>query len=222
MKGFGAIVARDMTLAFRTGGGAVQAVMFFALTIVIFALASGPDRAQLARIAAPALWTAASLAAMLSFDRLFQDDHEDGSLDVLIETAAPLALTVIAKALAHWLSTLLPLTAAAPVMALLLNLPGDAYGPLVLSLLLGTPALSMLGALASALTLALRRASILMVILTVPLMTPIVIFGISASQAGAEGDPQYAPALMILAAISLFACVFAPLAVAAAIRFNTD
>ena len=222
MKGFSAIVARDVTLAFRAGGGAVQAVMFFALTIVIFALASGPDRAQLARIAAPALWTAASLAAMLSFDRLFQDDHEDGSLDVLIETADPMALTVIAKALAHWVSVLLPLAAAAPVLALLLNLPGEAYGPLVLSLLLGTPALSMLGALASALTLALRRASILMVILTVPLMTPVVIFGVSAAQAGAEGDPRYAPALMILAAISLFACVFAPLAAAAAIRFNTD
>jgi heme exporter protein B len=222
VRGFRAIVVRDVTLALRAGGGAVQAVMFFALTIVIFALASGPDRAQLARIAAPALWTAASLAAMLSFDRLFQDDYEDGSLDVLIETADPLALTVIAKALAHWLSTLLPLAAAAPVLAVLLNLPGEAYVPLVLSLLAGTPALSMLGALASALTLALRRASILMVVLTVPLMTPVVIFGVSASQAGGEGDPQYAPALMILAAISLFACVFAPLAAAAAIRFNTD
>lgn len=222
MRGIRAIVARDLKLAFRAGGGAAQAVMFFALTVVIFALASGPDRAQLAKIAAPALWTAASLAAMLSFDRLFQDDHEDGSLDVLRETADPLATTVMAKALAHWLSTLLPLVAAAPILALLLNLPGEAYAPLALSLLLGTPALSMLGALASALTLALRRASILMVILTVPLMTPVVIFGVGASQAGAASDPQYAPALMILAAISLFACVFAPLAAAAAIRFNTD
>ena len=222
MRAFAAIVARDLKLAYRAGGGAIQAIMFFALTIVIFALASGPDRAQLAKIAAPALWTAASLSAMLSFDRLFHDDYEDGSLDALTETVDPLALAVIAKALAHWLSTLLPLAAAAPVLALLMNLPKEAYGPLVFSLLLGTPALSMLGALASALTLALRRASILMVVLTVPMMTPVVIFGVSASQAGAASEPQFAPALMILAAISLFACVFAPLAAAAAIRFNTD
>lgn len=222
MRALTAIIARDVKLAFRAGGGAVQGVMFFALIIVIFALAAGPERAQLAAIAAPAIWTSASLAAMLSFDRLFQDDYEDGSIDILLETADPLALAVAAKALAHWLSTLLPLIAAAPVLALLLNLPGDAYGPLLLSLIFGTPALSLLGALASALTLALRRASVLMVILTVPLLTPVVIFGVSASQAGAAGSPQYAPALMILAAISLFSCVFAPLAAAAAIRFNVD
>lgn len=222
MKAFTALVARDLKLAFRAGGGAVQAVMFFALTIVIFALAAGPDRARLSEIAAPALWTGAMLAAMLSFDRLFQDDHEDGTLDAILETADPLAMAVFAKALAHWISTLSPLIMASPLLALLLNLPGEAFGPLLLSLLLGTPALSLLGALASALTLSLKRASVLMTILTAPLLTPVVIFGVTAAEAGASGDPRYASSLMILAAFSLFACGFAPLAASAAIRFNTD
>ncbi len=222
MKAFTALVARDVKLAFRAGGGAAQAVMFFALTIVIFALAAGPDRARLATLATPALWTAATLAAMLSFDRLFQDDHDDGALDAILETVDPLAIAVIAKALAHWLSTLSPLIAASPVLALLLNLPGEAFGPLALSLILGTPALSLLGALASALTLSLKRASVLMTILTAPLLTPVVIFGVAAANAGAEGDPRYLSTLMILTAFSLFAGVFAPLAAAAAIRFNTD
>jgi heme exporter protein B len=222
LNALAAIVARDVKLAFRAGGGAVQAVMFFALTIVIFALAAGPDRPRLIALSIPAIWTGATLAAMLSFDRLFQDDHEDGSLDAIMETVDPLAAAVAAKALAHWLSTLLPLILAAPVLALLLGLPGDAYGPLMLSLLLGTPALSLLGALASALTLALKRASVLMTVLTAPLLTPAVIFGVGATEAGAGGDPRYGAILMILAAISLFACVLAPLAAAAAIRFNTD
>jgi heme exporter protein B len=222
MSAFAAIVARDLRLAFRAGGGAVQAVMFFALTIIIFALAAGPDRARLALLAVPAIWTGALLAAMLSFDRLFQEDQEDGALDALLETADPLALAVIAKAVAHWLSTLLPLIAASPLLALLLNLPGEAFGPLVLSLAAGTPALSLLGALASAITLSLKRASVLMTILTAPLLTPVVIFGVAAANAGADGDPRFGPTLMILAAFSLFACVFAPLAAAAAIRFNTE
>lgn len=221
MRAFVAIIVRDLRLSSRAGGGAVQALTFFALTIVIFALAAGPDRARLAAISAPALWTGATLAAMLSFDRLFQADFDDGSLEALIETADPLALTVIAKAAAHWLSTLLPLIAVSPLLALLLNLPGNAYGPLVLSLAAGTPALSLLGAFASAVTLSLKRASVLMTILTAPLLTPVVIFGVAAANAGAEGDPRFWPALSILAAFSLFACVFAPLAAAAAIRFNS-
>lgn len=222
MSAFSALVARDVMLAFRAGGGAVQAVMFFALTIIIFALAAGPDRARLAAIAAPALWTGATLAAMLSFDRLFQEDHDDGALDAVLEAADPLALAVIAKALAHWLSTLLPLIAVSPLLALLMNLPGEAFASLAISLLLGTPALSLLGALASALTLSLKRASVLMTILTAPLLTPVVIFGVASANTGAAGDPRYGSTLMILAAFSLFACVFAPLAAAAAIRFNTD
>lgn len=222
MKSFAALIVRDVNLAFRSGGGALQAIMFFALTIVIFALAAGPDRAKLAMLATPALWTGATLAAMFSFDRLFQEDQEDGSLDVMLETIDPLALAVVAKAFSHWLSMQLPLIAASPLLALLLNLPDEAFGPLILSLLAGTPALSLLGALASALALSLRRAAVLMTVLTAPLLTPVIIFGVASANAGAEGDPRFASILMILAAISLFTCVFAPLAAAAAIRFNTD
>ena len=222
MKRLAAIIARDVRLAFRANGGAANTVVFFALTIVVFALAVGPDRARLAANAAPILWTAATLAAMLSFDRIFQADHEDGSLDAFVETSDFLSLVALAKAAAHWLTTMAPLIAAAPVLGLLLGLESNAYLPLMISMLAGTPALSLLGALASALALSLRRASMLMTILTAPLLTPALIFGVGAANAGAAGDPLFAPALMILAAFSLGACVALPLAAAAAIRFNTD
>ncbi len=222
MNRFAAIVGRDMRLAFRAGGGALNSVTFFALTTVIFALAVGPDRLRLSASAAPILWTAATLAAMLSFDRIFQSDYEDGSLDALIETSDMLSLVAFAKAAAHWLSTMLPLIAATPVLGLLLQLPADAYAPMMISMLIGTPALSLFGTLASALALSMRRASILMTILTAPLLIPALIFGVGASNAGAAGDPIYGPTLMILAAITLVACVALPLAAAAAIRFNTD
>jgi heme exporter protein B len=217
-----AILMRDLRLALRAGGGAGNTVVFFALTIVIFALAVGPDRAQLSANAAAILWTAATLAAMLSFDRIFQSDFEDGSLDTLIETTDMVSLVALTKAAAHWLTTLAPLILAAPVLGLLLGLPEAAYWPLILSLLVGTPALSLLGAFASALALSLRRASLLMTILTAPLLTPALIFGVGAAKAGALGDPLYQPAMMILAAVSLLSCVVLPLAAAAAIRFNTE
>lgn len=222
MKKLLAILMRDSRLALRAGGGAGNTVMFFALTIVIFALAVGPDRAQLSANAAAVLWTAATLAAMLSFDRIFQADFEDGSLDTLIETTQTLSLVALTKAAAHWLTTLAPLILATPVLGLLLGLPDAAYGPLILSLLIGTPALSLLGAFASALALSLRRASMLMTILTAPLLTPALIFGVGAAKAGASGDPLYLPAMMILTAVSLSSCVVLPLATAAAIRFNTE
>ncbi len=217
-----AIIARDLRLAFRAGGGAANTVVFFALIIVVFALAAGPDRARLAANAVPILWTAATLAAMLSFDRIFQADHEDGSLDAFVETSDFLSLVALAKAAAHWLTTMAPLIVATPVLGLLLGLESGAFAPLMISMLVGTPALSLLGALASALALSLRRASMLMTILTAPLLTPALIFGVGAANAGAAGDPLFAPALMILAAFSLGACVALPLAAAAAIRFNTD
>ncbi len=222
MSKLAAILMRDLRLALRAGGGAGNTVVFFALTIVIFALAVGPDRAALSANAAAILWTAATLAAMLSFDRIFQADFEDGSLDTLLETTEPVSLVALTKAAAHWLTTLAPLILTAPILGLLLGLPETAYGPLVLSLLVGTPALSLLGAFASALALSLRRASLLMTILTAPLLTPALIFGVGAAKAGASGDPLCQPAMMILAAVSLSSCVVLPLATAAAIRFNTE
>lgn len=220
MSAFSAIIARDIALAFKAGGGAMQTAMFFALVALVFALAAGPEPQLLSRLAAPVLWAGALLSALVSLDRIFQADFEDGSLDVLVETADLLELRVLAKAIAHWLSACLPLVIATPVFGVLLNLPASGYGPLLASLLIGTPALSLIGALAAALTLTLRRASILVSILAAPLYAPALIFGVGAAEAGAAASPGFAPALLLLAAASLFALVFAPLAGAAAIRFN--
>ena len=220
MNAFVAIISRDVALGFRAGGGAMQAAMFFALIVLVFALAIGPEPARLATLAAPILWAGALLSALVSLDRIFQADFEDGSLDVLVETAELPELRVLAKAAAHWLSSLLPLIVAAPLFALLLNLPAAGYGPLLLSLLIGTPAGSREARRAAALTLALRRASILVSILAAPLYAPVLIFGVGAAEAGAAASPSFGPTLLLLAASSLFTLVFAPLAGAAAIRFN--
>lgn len=217
-----AIIARDLALALRAGGGALQSVLFFALATLLFALAIGPDLALQARLAAPVLWTIALLSMLVSLDRLFQADFEDGALDALIETADPLELTVFAKALAHWLSTGLPVVAAAPAAALLLNLPASAYGPLMLSLLIGTPALSFTGAIGAGVALGLKRAAILVAVISAPLYAPALIFGVGAASAGAAGSPEYAPSLMFLAAITLISAIIGPLAGAAAIRLNMN
>ncbi|MEO1251926.1 MAG: heme exporter protein CcmB [Pseudomonadota bacterium] len=222
MNAFAAIIVRDVALAFRAGGGALQAASFFALTIVLFALAIGPDLTLMQRIAAPALWTGALLATQISLEQIYRPDREDGSLDVLVETSDTLAFVALAKAAGHWLSTGLVLIAATPVLALLLNISGAALVPLILSLLIGTPGLSLIGAFAGALTAALPRAGLLIAIIVSPLYAPILIFGAGAAAAGAAGDPQYSANLMLLGASSLFAAVISPLASAAALRFNLD
>lgn len=215
-----AIVRRDVALGFRAGGGAMLTAVFLALVALIFALAIGPDPERLPVLAAPILWAGAVLAALISLDRIFQADFEDGSLDVLVETADFLELTVLAKAFAHWLSACVPLILATPALGVLLNLPPNGYLPLVASLLIGTPALSLIGSMAAALTLSMRRASILVSLLTAPLYAPVVIFGVGAAEAGASASPAFAPALLYLAALTLFSLIVAPLAAAAAIRFN--
>jgi len=220
MNAFSAIVVRDIKLAFRSGGGAFLACIFFGLMILLFALAVGPDKALMSRISAPILWTAALLSTLVSFDRIFQADFEDGSLDVIVETLDPLEAAVFAKAAAHWLSTCLPLIILTPALGLMTNLQAQGFTPLFISLLLGTPALSLIGTLSSALTVALRRANILMIILSAPLFSPILIFGVGAANAGAIGDPNYLPMLMLLAAASLVSLIVAPFAGAAAIRVN--
>lgn len=215
-----AIFARDVRLSFRAGGGALQSVVFFALAALVFALAVGPDPGALARLAAPVLWAAALLAALLSLDRMFEGDFEDGTLDAIVETADRLELAVLAKALAHWASSSLPVILAAPVVATLLNLPPAGYAPLVLSLLLGTPAFSLLGAIGAAVAVGLRRAAILVAILSAPLYAPTLIFGAGAAAAALEGGPEALPSFLFLAAASLAAAVIGPIAAAAAIRFN--
>lgn len=222
MSALAALIARDLKLAFRAGGGSLQAVAFFAIVSVLFALAVGPDIALISKIAAPVIWTGALLATQISLDQVYRADREDGSLDIIIATSDELALTAGAKALAHWLSTGLPLILATPLLALLLNLGGPALGPLILSLLIGTPGLSLIGSFAAALTVSLPRASLLISIIVSPLYIPILIFGAGAASAGAAGDPQYGANLSLLGASTLFAAIVAPLASAAALRSNLD
>lgn len=220
MNGFFAIIERDVTLAFRAGGGAPLGIAFFSLVALIFAFAVGADRALIGSLAAPILWTAALLAALVSLDRIFQADAEDGALDVMVETSESLALAVLAKAIAHWLTSALPLLLATPIIALLLNLPAHGYGPLIVSLTAGTPALSLIGVLAAALTLSLKRSGVLAAVLAGPLLAPVLIFGAGAAQMGLDRSPGFPAALMLLGAATLFSVIVAPLAAAAAIRFN--
>jgi len=222
MTAFLAIISRDVALGFRAGGGALLAAMFFALMILMFALAVGPDKALLSVVAAPILWAAALLAALVSFDRIFQADYEDGTLDTLVETADMLEMRVLAKALAHWIATCLPLIVLTPLLALMLNLPGGGFGPLIVSLLIGTPALSLIGALTAALTVTLRRANILVTVLAAPLFTPILIFGVAAAKTTTFADAAFTPAILLLSASALFSLIVAPLGGAAAIRANLD
>lgn len=220
MRGVLALIRRDVTLALRAGGGASLGVAFFALVALVFAFAVGAERDTIARLAAPVLWSAALLATLVSLDRIFHADAEDGALDILVETSDSLALAVIAKAAAHWLTAALPLILAAPILALLLNLPREGYGPLLASLAIGTPGLSLISALAAALTLSLKRSGVLAAVLAMPLFAPILIFGAGAAEAGLSGAPSFPAILMLEGAATLFAFIVAPLAGAAAIRFN--
>ena len=222
MNGRQAIILRDVRLAFRAGGGSFQAVAFFSVVCVLFALAAGPDLRLMSKIAAPVVWTAALLATLISLDQIYRADREDGSLDVIVATSDELALTAAAKAAAHWLSTGVPLIVATPLLGLLMNLEAGAYAPLMLSLVIGTPALSLIGAFAAALTVSLPRANLLISLIVSPLYMPILIFGAGAASAGAAGDPQYAANLKLLSAATLFAAITAPLASAAALRSNLD
>jgi heme exporter protein B len=220
MTGFFALIARDVTLSLRAGGGAGIGIAFFALVALIFAFAVGADRALIARLAAPVVWTAALLATLVSLDRIFQADAEDGALDIMVETSESLTLAVLAKAIAHWLTSALPLLLATPLIAVLLNLPSQGYGPLLASLAVGTPALSLIGVLAAALTLSLKRSAVLAAVLAAPLLAPILIFGTGAAEAGLAGSASFTAVLMLQGAATLFALIVAPLAGAAAIRFN--
>jgi len=221
MSAFAAIVARDVRLAFRRGGEAALTVMFFLIAVALFPLGIGPEPAILARIAPGVLWVAALLAATLSLDRLFRADHEDGSLDLLAVAPLPLELTVLAKALAHWLTTGLPLTVAAPILALLLQLDVTTWPVVIAAMALGTPTLSLVGAIGASLTLGARRGGVLASLLVLPLFIPVLIFGSSAIDAALAGlEPG--PPLLILGAFLLAALPLAPFATAAALRLALD
>jgi len=214
-----ALLIRDLRLAVRAGGGFGLGLAFFLLVAVLVPLGVGPEAATLSRIAPGILWVGALLACLLSLDRLFALDFEDGSLDLLATAPMPLEGVVAVKSLAHWLVTGLPLTLASPVLALLMMLPGQGYGWLVLALALGTPALSVIGAFGAAVTVGLKRGGLLLSLLVLPMYVPTLIFGAEVVRRGALGL-EVGPPLLFLAAITLGSAALLPFAAAAALRIN--
>jgi heme exporter protein B len=219
VRSFSALVGRDLKLAVREGGAIGTALGFFLLVVSLMPLGLGPDLNLLSRIAAGILWIALLLAALLSLGRIFESDYEDGTLDVLATGPLPLEVVSAAKALAHWLSTGIPLALLAPVLGILLNLDLKSYPLLVATMLAGTPAISFLGAIGAALTLKARRGGLLLALVVLPLYIPTLIFGISTISAVA-GPSGSGAAFLILAAISLAAIVLGPIAAAAALRIQ--
>ncbi|CAM8640932.1 CcmB ABC-type transport system involved in cytochrome c biogenesis, permease component [Paracoccaceae bacterium] len=214
-----ALLSRDLRLAIRAGGGFGLGLAFFLLVAVIVPLGVGPEPATLAKIAPGILWVGALLSCLLSLDRIFALDFEDGSLDLLATSPVPMEGAVAVKALAHWLVTGLPLVLVAPVLGVLLNLPGPGYVWLVISLALGTPALSIIGAFGAALTVGLKRGGLLMSLLVLPLYMPTLIFGAEVVKRGAVGMAVGTP-LALLAAITAGSLALLPFAASAAIRVN--
>jgi heme exporter protein B len=218
MTALSALLVRDMRLAVRVGGGAMMGVLFFLIVVTLVPFAVGPDLAQLQRIGPAILWIGALLASLLTLDRLFAADHEDGSLDLLLMGGAPLELAVLAKAIAHWITTGLPLVIAAPLLGLFLNLEPVAIGAVALTLLAGTPALTFIGVIGAALSVALRRGGLLLPVLVLPLTIPVLIFGVSASNAAVVGPVTFGAPFTILCARTLGSLVLGPFAAAAALR----
>jgi heme exporter protein B len=218
MTALAALLVRDLRLAVRVGGGALMGVLFFLIVVTLIPLAAGPDLALLRRVGPAILWLGALLASLLTLDRLFAADQEDGSLDVLLTGTAPLELAVAMKAAAHWLATGLPLVIAAPLLGLLLNLEPAALGAVALTLLAGTPALTLIGVIGAALAVVLRRGGLLLAILVLPLTVPVLIFGVAASNAAVIGPVPFGTPFTILCALSLLSLVLGPFAAAAALR----
>lgn len=218
MTALGALLIRDMRIAVRVGGGALIGVLFFLVVVTLVPFAIGPDLALLKRIGPAVLWLAALLANLLALDRLFAADHEDGSLDLLLMSKAPLELVVAIKGVAHWLTTGLPLVVAAPLIGLLLNLDGAAQAGLVLTLLVGTPALTFIGLIGAAISVALRRGGLLLAVLVLPLTVPVLIFGVGAANAALTGPTPFGTPFTILCALTLASLVVGPFAAAAALR----
>ena len=214
-----ALLIRDLRLAVRAGGGFGLGLAFFLIVVTLVPFGVGPQGDILARIAPGILWLGALLACLLSLDRIFALDYEDGSLDLLATAPIPLEGVVALKALAHWLTTGLPLVIAAPVFGILLHLPASAQGWLVISLLLGTPALSVLGTFGAALTVGLKRGGLLLSLLVLPFYVPTLIFGAELIRRGAQGMSTEV-ALLMLAGITAATVALVPFASAAAIRVN--
>ncbi|MGB7832568.1 MAG: heme exporter protein CcmB [Xanthobacteraceae bacterium] len=218
MQSLSAMLVRDMTIALRIGGGALMGVLFFLAVVTLIPFALGPDLALLRRVGPAVLWLGALLASLLALDRLLAVDQDDGSLDLIVTNRAPLELVVGAKAVAHWLTTGLPLVAASPLFGVLLNLEPASIGASALTLLVGTPALTFIGLIGAALAVALRRGGILLPVLILPLTIPVLIFGVSAANAALGGPVSFGTPFTILCALTLISLVVGPFAAAATLR----
>ena len=217
VSGFWRVVERDLRLALRQRADAILAVLFFVLTAAIFPFGVGPEPNLLARMGPGVIWVAALLAVLLSLERLFLADYEDGALELLVLSPVPLELTVLAKALAHWLTTGLPLIAAVPMLTVLYGVDPAGLPTLLLAMALGTPSLSLIGAVGAALTLGARRGGVLIPLLVLPLNVPVLIFGVAALDATLAGlDAR--PHILFLGALFLGSLAVAPIAGAAALR----
>ncbi|MFT4717044.1 MAG: heme exporter protein B [Paracoccaceae bacterium] len=214
-----ALLKRDLALALSSGGGFGLSLAFFLIVVMFVPFGIGPDSTTLGQIAPGVLWIGALLACLLSLDRVFQLDFEDGSLDLLATSPLPLEGIVAMKALAHWLTTGLPLAIAAPFLGFLLNLPSGAYGWVFASLLVGTPALSFLGAFGAAITVGLKRGGLLLSLLVLPLYIPTLILGAQSVTSVIDGTSNTTP-FLILCALSLFSLAIVPFAAAAALKVN--
>ncbi len=221
MRPFLALARRDLRLAWRSPAETLLGVVFFLVALALFPLGVGASPDILARIGAGVIWVLALLAVLLTLDRLFQHDHEDGSLDLLLLTPLPLELAVLAKCAVHWLTSGLLLVVASPILALLMSLPADALWALPLALLLGTPTLTLIGAIGAALLVGSRRGSVLTALLVLPLYIPVLIFGVAAVDGVVLGLGARAP-FLILGAIQLAALALAPFAIAAALRLAAE
>lgn len=221
MRALRCVLWRDLLLALRRRGDVATALLFFVIVASLFPLGIGAEPNLLREIAPGVIWVAALLSSLLSLRRLFESDHADGTLEQMLLGAAPLGVVVLAKAAAHWLASGLPLVAIAPVIALQYDLPAVLYPVLALSLALGTPVLSLIGAIGAALTLGLRGGGVLLALLVLPLYVPVLILGAGAvemSAAGSGGEAQ----LLLLAAALVFAAAFAPWAIASALRISSE
>ena len=222
MSPIGALFVRELRLATRVGGGALMGALFFLIVVTVYPFGVGPDLNLLARIGPAILWIGALLATLLSLDRLFQADRDDGTLDLILMGEEPLELVVLVKCAAHWVATGLPLVLISPLLALFMNMEPIAIGSTMLTLAVGTPALTFIGAIGAGLTVTLRRGGLLLAILVLPLTVPILIFGVAAANAPVLQPAPFLTPFLFLSALTLFSAVIGPIAAAAALRFTSD
>ena len=217
-----ALFFRDLKLSVRAGGGALIGILFFLTVVAVVPFGVGPDLNLLSRIGPAIVWIGALLAALLGLDRLFQAERDDGSLDLLLMQETPLVITVIVKCVAHWTATSLPLAIGSPLLGLFMNMNEAAIGATMLTLLAGSPAITFIGAVGSAVAVALPRGGLLVSILVLPLTIPVLIFGVSASYAAVQEPAPFLPPFLMLIALTLFFAVIGPAAAALALRNTAD